>query len=470
MNDVVAERLAELAGPLVVKEVRQGLRGRVFAIFFGVLLTACFFVALFAWGQASPTGSARYGRDTLALLLGAQGVVCFFIIPFTAFRSMAKELEDETWVLLTLTGLGSRSITRGKWVSAMSQAGLYASACAPFVLFSYFLNGVDLQQLVVALVLSAGWSALLSAVAVAIAAQAHSRLARTVALFVALGVLLVGTGAGLAFCTVLAQEGQRMLSRDESRFAMLGIFIFSVGLTWLALELAGAGLAAPSEHASRWPRRALVTVTVSALLFGAGVFLETRGNRQDAAVGQILTCLFLALAGVGAVAERDGWPRELRAARGVRPGALRSFGLMLGLLGLSTATWLALLLSVDAGADKYLRSIVFTPLYPALYWSLGVLVNRLTVLRRAEQPMAAMASFLMCVALGTGLSVLAALLIDGRADHRVLNALNPFVGVVNFIDRSSSDMNVTAVILGGATVLVTLLALGVLRSRDEVRT
>lgn len=468
MSDVIAERLADLFGPLVVKEVRQGLRGRVFAIFFGVLLTACFFVALFAWGQASPTGSARYGRDTLALLLGAQGVVCFFIIPFTAFRSMAKELEDETWVLLTLTGLGSRPITRGKWVSAMSQAGLYASACAPFVLFSYFLNGVDLLQLVAALLLTAGWSAFLSAVAVAIAAHAHSRLARTIALFVALGVLLVGTAMGVAFCTALAQEGQRMLSRDEPRYAMAGIFVFSWGLTWLALEVAGAGLAAPSEHASKWPRRALVAVTLGALVFGAGVFLATHGSKQDAAVGQILTCLFLTLAGVGALAERDGWPREL-AGRGVRPGALRSFWLMLGLLGLSTATWLALLLSVDGGANKYLRSILATPLYPALYWSLTVLLTRLSPLRHAERSMATLAAFLGAVAVGTGVSVLAALFVEGHADHRVINALNPFIGVVNFIDRSNSDMNVAAVVLGVASALATLIALGVLRSRDEVR-
>ena len=468
MSDVIAERLADLFGPLVVKEVRQGLRGRVFAIFFGVLLAACFFVALFAWGQATPTGSGRYGRDTLALLLGAQGVVCFFIIPFTAFRSMAKELEDETWVLLTLTGLGSRSITRGKWVSAMSQAGLYASACAPFVLFSYFLNGVDIQQLVVALVLTAGWSALLSAVAVAIAAHAHSRLARTVSLFIAIGVLLAGTGMGIAFCTALAEEGQRMLSRDEARNAMLGIFVFSWGLTWLALEVAGSGLAAPSEHASKWPRRALTVVTLSALVFGGGVFVASHGSRQDAAAGQILTCFFLALAGVGALAERDGWPREL-AGGGGRPRALRSFWLMLGLLGLSTATWLACLLSVDDGANKYLRSILATPLYPALYWSLTVLVTRLTPLRKAEQPMAALAGFLTVVAVGTGFSVLAALLFGGRADHRVINALNPFIGVVNFIDRSSSDMNTAGVLLGAAALLVTFCALSVLWSRDEVR-
>ena len=114
-----------------------------------------------------------------------------------------------------------------------------------------------------------------------------------------------------------------MLSRDSGRFAVLGIGVISWALTWLALEVAGAGLAAPSEHASKWPRRALSCVVLLGLVFGAGVFLETGGSRQDAAIGQILCCFFLALAGAGAIAERDGWPRELATPGRFKPGAFR---------------------------------------------------------------------------------------------------------------------------------------------------
>jgi hypothetical protein len=282
-------------------------------------------------------------------------------------------------------------------------------------------------------------------------------------------VLLAGSAMGIAFCTALAEEGQRMLSRDEARNAMLGILVFSWGLTWLALEVAGAGLAAPSEHASKWPRRAHTLETQGAVVFGGELILSKGGSRQNAAVGQILTCLFITLAGVGALAERDGYPRELRVVRGLRPGALRGFWLMLGLLAASTATWLALLLSVDADANKYLRSVLATPMYPALYWSLTVLLTRLTPLRKAEQPMASLAAFLTVVAVGTGFSVLAALLFGGRADHRLINALNPFIGVVNFIDRSSSEMNIAAVALACTALLATFCALTVLSSRDEAR-
>ncbi len=467
MSEAASERFTELVGPLVVKEVRQGLRGRVFAIFFGVLLTACFFVALFAWGSATDGMSGRQGRETLALFLAAQGAVCFFIIPFTAFRSMMKELEDETWVLLTLTGLGSRPITRGKWLSAMSQSALYASACAPFVLFSYFLNGVDIPQITASLVLTAGWSAVLTSAAVAIAANAHGRFARVIALFVTLGVLLAGSAMGIGFLVALSEEGQRMLTRDAPKNFILGAFVFSWALTWLGLEVAGAGLAAPSEHASKWPRRALVTVTTLGIAFGAAVFIDAHGSRQDGAVGQILTCFFIALAGGAAMAEADGWPRELRDSARLKPGALRTYWMMLGLLALSSVTWVALELSVGDSGGKYLRSVFATPLYPALYWSLGVLVSRLTPLRKI--PMAGVAGFLLSIVVGVAFSILAALLFTGRPDHRVVNALNPFIGVFNFIDHGSSDMNTAVVLLGCATLLAIFCAHVVLWSRDEVR-
>ncbi len=126
----LSERAQEVVGPIVVKEVRQGLRARVFGVFFGLMLAACLVVAIIALATSSAYDQG--GRDAFGAFLVALNVVCCFVIPYTAFRSMAREREDETWVLLALTGLGARSIVRGKWLSASAQAMLFASACAPF--------------------------------------------------------------------------------------------------------------------------------------------------------------------------------------------------------------------------------------------------------------------------------------------------------------------------------------------------
>ncbi|MGV3622822.1 MAG: ABC transporter permease, partial [Archangium sp.] len=317
------DRFTESVGPIVVKEVRQGLRARVFAIFFGALLTVCFVIALVALGDVSGFAGPHAGRAFFASFVTALGGVTFFVIPFVAFRSMMRELEDETWVLLTLTGLGAHSITRGKWVSAMSQALLFSSACAPYVLFSYFLNGVDLVQLLVALLLAGAWSALLTAVAIAIATQAHSKLARTLAHFVVLGVLGVGTAMGVGFAWVLAEEGQRITSSVPFRNTVIGLWGFSLALTWLVLQCAAAGLALPSENASAGPRKALLLVALAGIVFAGVVFVFTNGRIRDAVPAQVLICMFLALSGVFASSERDGCPpQEPRGGR-LKPGAER---------------------------------------------------------------------------------------------------------------------------------------------------
>jgi hypothetical protein len=467
----LVDRFVDTVGPIVVKEVRQGLRARVFAIFFGTLLVACLSLALIALAEAQDSVGRAFGKDFFGAYLTALGAVCFFVIPFVAFRSMARELEDETWVLLTLTGLGPSAITRGKWTSAMSQALLFASACAPFVLFTYFLNGIDLVQIVTALVLAAAWCAFLTGLALAIATQAHSKLGRTVATFVVLGLLGLGTVGGVAFAWILAEEGQRISMNDAFRNFVIGAGIFISLFTWLVLEGAAAGLALPSQPASRGPRIAFTIITLLALGFGLVLFVIERGGQNDAMAGQVIVSMFLTGCGVFCISERDGWPPQANRGGWLRAGAMRSFLLVLGLLTASCLLW-GFLMSRSAMSfrmDKPLRALIAALVYPAMYLSFGVLLGRVTPLKRLGEPVASRVGFVLAVVLGTLLSVLASFVIDGRPDGKIVNALNPIVGMVNFIDRSSRDLDVA--LMGAITVglVATVSALFVLAARDQER-
>src|SRR5262249_6978199 len=142
MNALVA-RLSDAINPIVVKEVRQGLRTRVFWICFSLMLLACVTIALVAFASAEEKGVNQDGAYYFFAFFTCLGIAQFFIIPYSAYRSLAREREDETWVLLTLTGLGPRRILRGKFGSYLVQAALYGSAAGPFLLFSYYLNGID---------------------------------------------------------------------------------------------------------------------------------------------------------------------------------------------------------------------------------------------------------------------------------------------------------------------------------------
>lgn len=471
-----AERLADWVGPIVVKEVRQGLRGRVFSVFFGILLAACFTLALVAVADTWRGAGQAEGREYFGAYLTALAGVCFFVIPFVAYRSMVRELEDETWVLLALTGLGGRSVVRGKWVSAMSQAGLFASACAPFVLFSYFLNGVDLVQIAMALVLATAWCALLVALALALATQAHSRLWRAVTQFVTLGLLVAATGLGVGFAWILAMEGGRRSSQDELWAVFAVMTALSSGTAALLLEAGAASLALPSEAASARPRQLLSGVVPGLLAVAAGVFFALDGDDDAAAVGQGLSVLYLVVAGVFAVSERDGWSRHAaRAPRWLEPGAWRSAQLLGALLALSTATWLALFWSdarphLTSSETRRLYVILAAPAYAALYLSLGVLLGRLGPLRRAAgETLGTRVGFLLALAVSLVVSPLASLLATGRPERGLPNALNPLFGLVGVAEGRASERGLTLVIACSAALVAAVAAAVVLRRRHQER-
>lgn len=472
MSDTSAsERFVESVGPIVVKEVRQGLRAKVFAIFFGTLLAVCLTTALVFVVEASNSLRSSTGDEAFGLFLSALGAVCFFVIPFVAFRSMLRELEDETWVLLTLTGLGARSIVRGKWVSAMSQALLFGSACAPFVLFSYFLNGIDLVQIVSGLVLAAGWSSALTALGLAVATQAHSKLGRTIAHFMVLAVLGFGTAGGIAFAWVLAEEGHRIASDGALRNFVVGVAIFTWFLAWLLLEGAAAGLALPSEAASKGTRVAYLVTSMLALAYGLTLFFLEEGSRNDAVGGQIVTCLFLTVTSAFCISERDGWPKQAGTGGWLKPGAARSYWLFIFVITCSLLMWGTLLFNARGGSpsDKHVRGLFAAFSYPVLYASIGVVVGRLSPLKRFGEPIATRVGYLLSIVLGVTVSLVLSFAVDGRADSKAMNALNPLVGMVNFVDRSSSELQGPIVLLGAVTLLAVFLAAVTLHGRDEVR-
>lgn len=468
-----ARDFPERVSPLVVKELRQGLRGKAFAIAFGLVLAACFTIALVAAVFTTVQASGG-GRAVFAGFLTAQAVACFFVIPFTAYRAMTRELEDETWVLLALTGLGARAIVRGKWVSALGQVLLFASACTPFIVFSYFLNGVDLVQIATALVMTAAWAALLCAVGVALGTEGRTRPGRVVAQLSALAVLLLGTAAGVSFGVVLAEEGWRLSTTSALRNFCVAATAIAAGLTPLVLEAGAGNLALPTD-APTHTRRALALLTGAGLVLGGLLFLAEGGGDQEAALGQLFTSFFVTVAAAFIVAQPDGWPaRPSRTPTWLGPGAWRGFRLALGLLVTSAVFWGALLLG-DAGGHfsssevKSARLLAACLFYPVLFLSLGVLVGRLSPLRRYGEPLATRVGFLSSVALATAAAIGLSVVLGRSGDARMVQALSPFPGLIYFAERGGAAPSGALALLGATALLCTFLAALVLRERDGAK-
>jgi hypothetical protein len=136
--------LADWLNPILVKEARQSLKSRQFLITFFLLLAAsCFWTVLGVFANAPdvyyvPTGEYLMSGYYLVLAIPLIGMV-----PLAAHRSLAAEMDDDTFEMLVITKLSSMRIVMGKLNSAMLQMLVYFAAIVPCIAFSYLLRGVN---------------------------------------------------------------------------------------------------------------------------------------------------------------------------------------------------------------------------------------------------------------------------------------------------------------------------------------
>ncbi|MDY7227480.1 ABC transporter permease [Hyalangium rubrum] len=435
----LGERLGDRINPLVVKEIRQGLRTRVFWVCFGLMLLACLLLSLMAYADVRDGGYQPRGQTYFFTYFVCLGLVHFFVIPYSAYRSLAREREDETWVLLALTGLGPRRILRGKVTSFLAQAVLYASAVGPFLLFSYYLNGIDLPTILVVLALGAAWLVFLTVLGVCAATLADGRLGRAFVHFVVLGLLAGGVVQGLVGAFAISDGGSRLMRDNDFPYVISVALWLMLGYGWLLFETAAARLSLITEDYSRGPRRALA---LQMLLSAVGVTIIWWAQGQErtvAAVSGVVGSLHLTLVGLFLISDVDGQARALRVSTRpwslLRPGAVRGFRLVV-LLFMGWALFCtALHLSSSDTRDTW-QSMLFATVaaaaYPVLFFSVALLVAKMPKSDRLSSPVAVRILFISLAGLTSVVFPLVALLADVSVDDPIINLLNPIVGLVNF--------------------------------------
>lgn len=458
---------SERINPIVVKEVRQGLRTRVFWIFFGLMLLACLCISLVAWATANQMGFDG-GRYFFIAFYVCLSIVQFFIIPYTAYRSMAREREDETWVLLTLTGLGPRRILRGKLSSFIVQGLLYGSAAGPFLLFCYYLNGIDLPTILLCVLTGAAWQLFLTSVCVCTATLAEARITRALLHFMLLGMLLWGLMSGIGAVAGFVEGARHLFGDDAFWAAAVGTLFGLVSYAVLLFEAAAARLSLPTEHYARGPRLAFVVQVVGAIVLFFWGWDRSGRQAELLAVMEVAVCLHIAFIGLFVASDVDGmskrhWVGSQRLNL-LKPGALRGFILTALLLGVTGGIFVFVWLSKNTHDEKLLRLMVAAPAFVLLYLAAPAVIARSFEHHPSQTPVLVRVFTLGLVMLGAGVPPLMAVLFGAEPDQPFLNVLNPIVGMVNL---GKGDAGWDAVLLlYGVTAGFTILALSMMYVRD----
>ncbi len=205
--DRLFDRWSERLNPIVVKETRQALKSRGFSISFLVMLALCWGISIVGVvGHGEDLYYSESGPEFLFWYLACLHAACCFVVPTTMFRSVVSEFEGQTFEMLAITSLSPRQIVFGKLKSSLVQMGAFYSAAAPFICFTYMLQGLSIPGILVAILFSLMAGLFTCMGAMMLASLARQSAWQVVCLLLSVGLGLITFSTGLQSAVSIARE------------------------------------------------------------------------------------------------------------------------------------------------------------------------------------------------------------------------------------------------------------------------
>lgn len=138
---------ADWLSPMLVKELRQGMRSKVFMSAFYLTQLLMILSVVFNLAAAAAMDSDNNLMEFLnGLFWFMISVPLLLVMPVRGFGALHGEMKARTLELVFLTKLSAWRIAAGKWTALVVQTLLLLCAVMPYVVLRYFLGGVDLIE------------------------------------------------------------------------------------------------------------------------------------------------------------------------------------------------------------------------------------------------------------------------------------------------------------------------------------
>lgn len=310
--DRLATWFADRCSPILVKEARQAMKSWHFQWTFLLLLLAVMGWSFLGISTALVDSREESGGMLMAGYMFILGFPLGVVLPLASFRSLAREFDDETIQLLSITTLSARRIVLGKLGSAALQMIVYLSAVVPCVAFSYLLRGIDLTQIAILLMLAIVGSMSLCCLGLALAG--FSRL-KWLAVMLNLGLMALLGFIFFGWCGFNAEFPFFGASPETLLGATVFLAIFG-GTGYVAFECATSLISFPSEDRSSRVRAAislqvfLVVAAFTGFIYG----VENGGPLYEILLYGYPTCLahYYCFVGAMMVSEQPGLSQRVR--------------------------------------------------------------------------------------------------------------------------------------------------------------
>ncbi len=247
--------LSDWVSPVVVKEVRQGLRSPWFLAIF-LAFQACLVIG-YGLVLARDDAPAREALTVTFWTIAVLAVGC--LMPLRGLEALSSELKNRAFEQLMLTRLTAWRLVLGKWTSLVLLNWVVTSALFPYLILRYYLGGLRLLDEILILISLSVAAAALSAAALFLSSFQN-------------WFIKVCMGVGCLWLVVMTAawfENRHGAAHTPSGPVML---IAALLLLFLAslffLQLAVRRFAPPAENHA-WIRRALLVAFLGVAQFAA---------------------------------------------------------------------------------------------------------------------------------------------------------------------------------------------------------
>lgn len=280
------EGWGDAVNPIVVKELRQGLRSNVFVGAF-LLLQMLLLTWMIAVLPSVTVNQNEYwvGFDVWFWIILA---IPLAVMVFSSQGAIHEEIKGKTLELMYLTPLSAWRIVLGKWIAVLAQGVLMLSTVFPYWMLRYYFGGTALDQDVKVLGLILVASAFFAALTVGRSAYGSSSKV----------VSWIMVGLSVYLLQIFSYSMGSLFSggMDWRLAGHLVVMLILAGL--LSLELGAARIAPPAENHTTLKR----VIGLVALGYGAWAFRTVKGDAAQVMIMVISWGLWLPVC-IGAINE-----------------------------------------------------------------------------------------------------------------------------------------------------------------------
>ncbi|HRQ90130.1 MAG TPA: hypothetical protein PLA50_15125, partial [Bacteroidia bacterium] len=245
--------------PMLVKELRQGMRTNLFAVAF-ILLQTVMILSVLA-GLADSGSSASTGFFWFFVV-----VALLVVQPLRGFNALSSEYSLNTMDLIQLTRLDAWRITLGKWTALNAQTLLFVTGVLPYLVMRYFLGNVNIVADLLALLYLGLGSAFASAITIGCSAFRQFLLRCILIVAFAFGF----TGLFVAVQALVIRSGMFGMGGASFGSPVASGVLFALSLVYgsfFFLSFGASRIAPPSENLATRKRLVAIGFTLAVLAF-----------------------------------------------------------------------------------------------------------------------------------------------------------------------------------------------------------